>query len=237
MTTIKTNPNAKPTTLDAEPEGLDSPFRKKSLILNRPTTNTVAMHTETEMTFEPALVPDTSISSHSKPSEIQTAAGEIPDDSGMRTAPGLAPSPCIEPHAEEQVDSVVTVLCCGKLGPFSDCEANAAATALHATLSQAFSLEIRDKPTGCFSEERGLDNGEHISIYEHSYCRPDTDKNHLWSKISSLYAKILELDHREESTVARIRALETEISLLKRDGAAFKEKQKALEDYISSRLC
>lgn len=239
VTTIKRSPNAKFGTLDinTEPEGLDSPFRKRSLILSRPTTNIAAIHTE--MTFEPPLVSDTGISCHSNPSAIQTAACELPDDSRMPVASGLALSQCIEPHTEEQGDSVVTVLCCGKLGPFSDCEANADATALHAALSQAFSfvpVEIRDEPTGCFSEERGPDNGELLSIYEHSYCRPDKDKNHLWSKISTLHAKILELDHREESTLAKIRALETEVSLLKRDGAAFKEKQKALEEYISSRV-
>ena len=52
----------------------------------------------------------------------------------------------------------------------------------------------------------------------------------------SLHAKILELDRREEGTVAKIRALETEIALLKRDSAIFKEKQKVLEEYISSIL-
>lgn len=193
------------------------------------TTNTVAEHTE--MTFEPPLVSDTGISCHSNPSESQT-------ESGIPTASCLALSPCIEPCTEEQADSAMTVLCCEKLGHFSDGEATMDAAALQAALSQAFSYVpvemVRDEPTGYFFEEP--DKEEHISAYEHSYCRPDTDKNQLWSKISSLHAKILELDRREESTVAKIRALETEISLLKRDGAVFKEKQKVLEDYISSRL-
>lgn len=163
---------------------------------------------------------------------MQKAACEVTGDYGVPTASCLPPSLCIEPRTEEQADSVVTVLCCEKLGPLSDKEA------LRAALSQAFSLfpvvMVRDEPADCFLEDRGPDKGEYISMYEHSYCRPDTDRNQLWGKISSLHAKILELDRREESTVAKIRALEAEISLLKRDAAVFKEKQKVLEDFVSS---
>lgn len=92
------------------------------------------------------------------------------------------------------------------------------------------------KDEACFSEERGPCEGEHICFYEHSYCRPDTDNDQLWRKILSLHSKILELDRREESTVAKIHALETEVARLKRDGAVFKEKHNILEDYISSML-
>ncbi|MEQ2313753.1 hypothetical protein AMECASPLE_005255 [Ameca splendens] len=95
---------------------------------------------------------------------------------------------------------------------------------------------IKDKSPGSFAEESRSSDEEHILVHEHSYCRPDTDKDELWSKILSLHAKILELDRREDSTVAKIHTLENEIALLKRAGAVFKEKQKVLEDYISSVL-
>lgn len=183
---------------------------------------------------------DTGIVIHPNLSDIQTAACEIPGDNGILTTSCLALSPCTEPHSEEQTDSTVTVLCCESLGPFSDGEANTDAAALQAALGRTFRFVpvemIEEKPTDCFLEERGPGEGELISVYEHSYSRPDTDKDQLWSKILSLHAKILELDRREENTVAKIRALETEIALLKRDGAVFKEKQKAFEDYISSVL-
>lgn len=202
------------------------------------TNNIVGEHTE--MIFEPPLVSCTGISCHSNLPEIQTAACVIPGDSGMPAAPCLALSPRREPHSEEQADSAVTVLCYETRGPFVDGEANVDAAALHAALGQTFSFVpvemVKDEPTRCFLEERGPGEGEHISAYEHSYCRPDTDRDQLWSKILSLHAKILELDRREESTVAKIHALETDIALLKRDGAVFKEKQKVLEDYISSVL-
>lgn len=241
---IKRKPNARPKTLDinTESEGSNSLFSTKPLILSRTCkklhqTNPAS---PAEMTIQPLPMSETGISCHSKPAEIQTVACEIPGDSGIHTASYLASTPAIKPCAKQHADSALTVLRCEKVGQFSNGEINMDVTALQAALSQPFSFVpvemIRDEPTVCFFEEKGPDKGEHISICEHSYCRPDTDKNELWNKITNLHAKILELDRREESTVAKIHALETEISLLKRDSAAFKEKQKVLEDYISSRL-
>uniref|UniRef100_A0A8C9ZZE8 THAP domain-containing protein 5 n=1 Tax=Sander lucioperca TaxID=283035 RepID=A0A8C9ZZE8_SANLU len=193
------------------------------------TNSLVCEHTE--MIVDPPLASDTGVSRHSNlSSEIRTAACEIPGDSGMPTASCIALSPCSEPHSEEKADSIVTVLCCESVGPFSDGEENV----------DAFSYVpvelVMDEPTASFLEDRGPSEVEHIYVYEHSYCRPDTDKDQLWRRILSLHAKILGLDRREESTLAKIRALETEVALLKRDGAVFKEKQKVLEDYISSML-
>ncbi|XP_070785435.1 THAP domain-containing protein 5-like [Enoplosus armatus] len=241
VTAIKRSPKAKPRTLDIDidPTGFDCPLSKRPLILSRTckkvqsiTTNKIVSE-HREITFEPPLVSDTGVPCHSNLSEIQTAACEMP------TASCLVPSPCNEPRSEELTESTVTLLCCQSLGPFSDGEANVEATALQA-LGRAFTFVpvemVKDEPTGCYLEERGPDEGEHILVYEHSYCRPDTDKDQLWNKILTLHAKISELDRREENTVAKIQALETEIGLLKRDGAVFKEKQKVLEDYISSVL-
>lgn len=156
---------------------------------------------------------------------------------------GAKPAGCLaltsqdELLSGEQTDASVTVFYCESLNASSAVEANTDAAVLQPELD----LSLRFAPVGtdvgdsvnCFVRERGLDEEEHISVYEHSYCRPDTDEDQLWSKILSLHAKILELDRREESTVARIRALETEIALLKKDGAVSKEKQKVLEHCIS----
>ncbi|XP_032361338.1 THAP domain-containing protein 5 isoform X2 [Etheostoma spectabile] len=249
VTTIKQSPKAKPRTLDINIErtGVDSPLSKRPLILGRTckkvqsssTNSFVCEHTE--MIFEPPRLSDTGMSCHSNlSSEIQTAACEMPGDSGMPTASCITLSPCSEPRAEEKADSIVTVLCCESVGSFSDGEENVEATALQAAMGQAFSYVpvelVMDKPKASFLEDRGPSDGEHIYVYEHSYCRPDTDKDQLWRRILSLHAKILGLDRREESTLAKIRALETEVALLKRDGVVFEEKQKILEDYISSML-
>lgn len=220
---IKRSPKAKPVTVDVELVGFDSPLSKRPLILSRTCNKVRSSPTNiaaepTEGTFEPPLVSD---SCRSDLSEVQTEACEMPSgDDGTS----------LEPRPEDPVDSTVTVLCCETSGPVSDGDADVV------DLGRAFGFVPVETLSDEATEERGPDEGENISVYEHSYSRPDTDKDQLWSKILSLHAKILELDRREESTVAKIRALETEISLLKRDGAAFKEKQKVLEDYISSVL-
>lgn len=246
VTTIKRSPKAKRNTLDIDTEtkGFDSPLSTKPLILSR-TCNTVQSNTtngieaeHTGMIFESPLVSDTCISCPSN--ETQTAAaGELPGDSGMPNASCLTLSRRDEPHPEEQAPSIVTVLRCESLGPFSEGEEHVDAAALQTALGQAFSLVpveiVMDQTNACFSEERPS-YFEHISVYEHSYCRPDTDKDQLWQKILSLHAKILELDEREVSTMDQIRALETQVALLKKDGGVFKEKQNILEDYISSML-
>ena len=244
MTTIKRSPKPKPRTLDTgiEPTGFDCPVSKRSLILNRTCkkfqsstkNNTVAE--DREMILELPLLSDTGHSCHANPSEKKTAAFEVPGDSGMQTASCLALPACDEPHSEKHADSPVAVLCCDLLGPFSDGEAKVGVPALGQAFRYVAVESNKDEATGSLLEERGPSEGEHISVYEHSYCRPDTDKDQLWSKILSLNTKILDLDRREESTVTKIHALETEIALLRRDGAVFKAKQKVLEDYISSTL-
>lgn len=247
-TTIKRSTKVKPTEIcpQDEPTGFDSPLSKRPLILSRTckklqsgiTNNTVGRGTE--IMFELPLISDTGdscgISCHANLSETQTAACEILADGSMQTSSCLALSPC---NSEEQTDSV-TMLCCQSLDPFSDMEARVDGPSIQAVQGQTFSFipveMLQDESVRYFLEERGAGEGEHISVHEHSYCRPDTDKDQLWSKILNLHAKILELDRREESTVAKINALETEIALLKKDGAVFTEKQKVLEDYISSML-
>ncbi|XP_068572907.1 THAP domain-containing protein 5-like [Cebidichthys violaceus] len=234
---IKRSPKAKPMTFDIEP----APLSKRPLILSRmckkvlPGTTNSIVAKDTERIFELPLVSDTGISRRSDLSEMRTAPCEFPGDGGRPTVSRLALSPRSELPPKEQTDSFVTVLCCESLGLFSDGEEDVDAAALQAALGQTYSFVpvemVKDGPTACFLEERG-----HISVHEHSYCRSNTDNDQLWRKILSLHAKILELDRREESTMAKIRALETEVVLLKRDGAVFKEKQSILEDYISSML-
>lgn len=122
--------------------------------------------------------------------------------------------------------------------PFSEGEADVNSSVLEAALSQAFSsnpvVMVMDGPPDTGESIHG--NGEHLSMFEHSYSRPDMGKHQLWRKIFSLHAKILDLDRKEESTVAKIHALETEISHLKRDSAVCREKQKMFEDIVSPKL-
>ncbi|XP_037317758.2 THAP domain-containing protein 5-like isoform X2 [Pungitius pungitius] len=239
VTCIKRSPTAKPLTFD-----IDSPLGKMPLVFSgscknvQPcTTNSIAADAA-ETAFE--LPPVSGHCGQSDLSEMRTAPCDSPGDSGRPTVSYLALSPCSNPHPQEQAESIVTVWCCESLGPLSDGGDNAQAAALKAALGQTYSFVpvqmVKGEPAACFSEQAGPCEREHISLCEHSYCRSDTDKEELWRKILSLHAKILELDHREESTLTKIHALETEVALLKRDGVVFKEKQKILEDSISSML-
>jgi len=239
---INRRPKSKPATIDIESTGFDSPLSKRPLILSRTckivqlgTTNCVVAK-DPEGLFELPLVSDTGISRHSDLSEMQTAPCGLPGDSGRPTVSCLALSSCNEPRPKVQADSIGTELCCESLGLSSDGEENVDAALGHQTYSFVPIRMVTNEPTASFLEERGPCEGEHISVYEHSYCRSDTEGNRLWRKILSLHAKILELDHREESTLAKVRALETEVALLKRDGAVFKKKQNTLEDHTSSTL-
>ncbi|XP_035985386.1 THAP domain-containing protein 5 [Fundulus heteroclitus] len=180
------------------------------------------------------LLPEPGIPCQSSVPETRTAPCEVTGDSGDSAASRLTSSV----SSEDGTDSVVTLLCCETLVPRSSVEEPGDGASFQADQGQTFRfvpLELlKEKYPDDFGEETGPGDAEHSSVHEHSYCRPDTDKEELWSKILSLHTKISELDRREEMAVAKIRTLENEIALLRRDGAVFKEKQKVLEDYISS---
>lgn len=213
IATIKIKPQSLDKNID--PDGFDSPLGKRLLVISKETHTADTADRCGDGTFEPCHPTYEDINDCRKPT-----------------------SPCNELVHTEHADSAVTMLHWDKLCPLSDKEADMNASVLEAALSQAFSMNpvvmVTDDPTD--TEGSGYGYGEHVSTCEHSYSRPDTDKHQLWSKIFSLHAKILDLDRKEESTVAKIHALETEISHLKRDNAVCKEKQKILEDIISSKL-
>lgn len=172
-------------------------------------------------TVEPPL------QSHTALTLLCNSAGQFPDDRSKPTT-----SPCDEPLLKEHADSAATVL------RLSDGQADISSFTREAALSQDISINtvvmVMDEPP--HREGSGCGSGEHVSVCEHSYSRSDMDQHQLWNKVFSLHEKILDLDRREESTVAKIQALETEICHLKRDGAVCKEKQKILKNMISSKM-
>lgn len=205
-----------------------SPLRNGLLLSNKPckeTHTTDAAGSHGEKTFEPTLQSHTGILYHS--------TCEVTDD---RRKPAV--TQCSEPLHKELTDPAMPVPHCERLCPLFEGKPDVNSSVLEAALSQAFCINplvmVMDDPPDTEGSIHG--NREHFSMFEHSYSRPDTGKHQLWRKIFSLHAKILELDRREESTVAKIHALETEISHLKRDSAVCKEKQKMFEDIMSSKL-
>ncbi|KAK6482455.1 THAP domain-containing protein 5-like [Huso huso] len=75
---------------------------------------------------------------------------------------------------------------------------------------------------------------DQIFFSEHSYCRQDTDKEHLWKKIASLHEKITELEKNEEKTVAKLNSLTNLITHLKQENIVSEEKLKVLENYFTT---
>ncbi|NXK59381.1 THAP5 protein, partial [Sylvietta virens] len=69
---------------------------------------------------------------------------------------------------------------------------------------------------------------------EHSYCRQDIDKEHLWQKISKLHSKITLLEMQEVKTLGRLRSLEALIRQLKQENLLSEEKLKMVENYFTT---
>ncbi|NXR19815.1 THAP5 protein, partial [Cinclus mexicanus] len=69
---------------------------------------------------------------------------------------------------------------------------------------------------------------------EHSYCRQDTERDHLWQNISKLHSKINLLEMQEVKTLGRLRSLEALIKQLKQENLLSEEKLKMVENYLTT---
>ncbi|KPP75623.1 THAP domain-containing protein 5-like [Scleropages formosus] len=102
---------------------------------------------------------------------------------------------------------------------------------------QAASSRTESAPpsAACGEDLQGAPSSvERSLLEEHSYSRQDMDKNQLWNKIASLHMKIMELEKREEGTIAKINSLENTIVHLRKENIVSEEKQKALEGYFTT---
>ncbi|NWU39657.1 THAP5 protein, partial [Hylia prasina] len=77
-------------------------------------------------------------------------------------------------------------------------------------------------------------DGNAILQTEHSYCRQDIDRDHLWQKISKLHSKITLLEMQEIKTLGRLRSLEALIRQLKQENLLSEEKLKMVENYFTT---
>ncbi|NXM20392.1 THAP5 protein, partial [Ploceus nigricollis] len=77
-------------------------------------------------------------------------------------------------------------------------------------------------------------DGNEILQTEHSYCRQDIDRDHLWQKISKLHSKITLLEMQEVKTLGRLRSLEALIRQLKQENLLSEEKLKLVENYFTT---
>uniref|UniRef100_A0A8C8VI33 THAP domain-containing protein 5 n=1 Tax=Pelusios castaneus TaxID=367368 RepID=A0A8C8VI33_9SAUR len=69
---------------------------------------------------------------------------------------------------------------------------------------------------------------------EHSYCRQDIDRDHLWQKIAKLHSKIILLEKQERKTLGRLKSLEALIGQLKQENLLSEEKLKIVENCFTT---
>ncbi|NXP25703.1 THAP5 protein, partial [Scytalopus superciliaris] len=77
-------------------------------------------------------------------------------------------------------------------------------------------------------------SGSEILQTEHSYCKKDIDRDHLWQKISNLHSKITLLEMQEIKTLGRLRSLEAFIGQLKQENQLSEEKLKTVENCFTT---
>ncbi|NXJ62868.1 THAP5 protein, partial [Rostratula benghalensis] len=77
-------------------------------------------------------------------------------------------------------------------------------------------------------------SGSEVLQTEHSYCKQDIDRDHLWQKISKLYSKITQLEMQEIKTLGRLRSLEALIGQLKQENLLSEEKLKIVENCFTT---
>ncbi|KFQ97800.1 THAP domain-containing protein 5, partial [Nipponia nippon] len=76
--------------------------------------------------------------------------------------------------------------------------------------------------------------GSEVLQTEHSYCKQDIDRDHLWQKISKLHSKITLLEMQEIKTLKRLRSLEALIEQLKQENLLSEEKLKIVENCFTT---
>ncbi|KFQ65168.1 THAP domain-containing protein 5 [Phaethon lepturus] len=92
------------------------------------------------------------------------------------------------------------------------------------------------------TEEAETDKSMYMNAYggsevlqtEHSYCKQDIDRDHLWQKISKLHSKITLLEMQEIKTLGRLRSLEALIGQLKQENLLSEEKLKIVENCFTT---
>ncbi|NWX05631.1 THAP5 protein, partial [Caloenas nicobarica] len=92
------------------------------------------------------------------------------------------------------------------------------------------------------TEETETDKSMYMNAYgrsevlqtEHSYCKQDIDRDHLWQKISKLHSKITLLEMQERKTLGRLRSLEALIGQLKQENLLSEEKLKMVENCFTT---
>ncbi|KAG8508495.1 THAP domain-containing protein 5 [Galemys pyrenaicus] len=91
-------------------------------------------------------------------------------------------------------------------------------------------MEDIDSEDSC----KDVDYETEVLQIEHSYCRQDINKEHLWQKVSKLHSKITLLELQEQQTLGRLKSLETLIRQLKQENWLSEENVKIVENHFTT---
>ncbi|XP_045877319.1 THAP domain-containing protein 5 [Meles meles] len=81
---------------------------------------------------------------------------------------------------------------------------------------------------------KDVDYETEVLQIEHSYCRQDINKEHLWRKVSKLHSKITLLELQEQQTLGRLKSLEALIRQLKQENWLSEENVKITENHFTT---
>nr|KAF6302393.1 THAP domain containing 5 [Pipistrellus kuhlii] len=90
-------------------------------------------------------------------------------------------------------------------------------------------MEDTDSEDSC----KELDYETEVLKLEHSYCRQDINKEHLWQKVCKLHSKITLLELQEQQTLGRLKSLEALIRQLKQNWLS-EENVKIIENHFTT---
>ncbi|NXA64038.1 THAP5 protein, partial [Mohoua ochrocephala] len=168
--------------------------------------------------------------------KLNNALGSVPDYAVENSVPHVVCSGEVQTSEDAVLLSTVTQT----IEQFSGSEES-----VIAIIMPAESPEEPERVNSSFLplEEEFLDTeetevieygGNEILQTEHSYCRQDIDRDHLWQKISKLHSKITLLEMQEVKTLGRLRSLEALIGQLKQENLLSEEKLKMVENYFTT---
>ncbi|XP_075414677.1 THAP domain-containing protein 5 [Tenrec ecaudatus] len=99
--------------------------------------------------------------------------------------------------------------------------------------AQLDTVEMEDTDTED-SFFKDVDYGTEVLQIEHSYCRQDINKEHLWQKVSKLHSKITLLELKEQQTLGRLKSLEALIRQLQQENWLSEENVKIIENHFTT---
>ncbi|KAM5236548.1 THAP domain-containing protein 5 [Ctenodactylus gundi] len=96
------------------------------------------------------------------------------------------------------------------------------------------SMETEDLDIEDSSLDKEADHRAGVLQIEHSYCKQDKNREHLWQKVSKLHSKITLLELQEQQTLGRLKSLEALISQLQQQNWVSEENVRIIENHFTT---